>query len=493
MNRPNLNDAAAFRTWLESLPQDQTAGLRSHPNGCQRARFLKTQGASGGGDGGAAAVKTLATMFSGGGLADVGFRAAGYLPVGAVEWDETIAGVYADNHGAGHVLCQPVEETDYRQWEGIDHLHASPCCTSASVANQDGGETWQDVSAGLAVCRAIRECRPATFSLENVWQYRHFHAFARIIRALYDLRYTFGYSHVNAADVGVPQTRRRLILRAVRTGPLPPLEGTHGEGAGRSAQLCLMEERAARPWIGWYAAVEDLLPGLPVSRFAEWQLRRLPEELRSCLVSNAATEFSDGLRDAGEPALSVTQQQGGRLRAFLIDGVNGHAGGGAVHRLTTQPARTVQANAGHRPANVPRAWLVDDQYGSNNSAAERKLRTLAPDDPAFSVMATPKMRQRALLVHPTDQRSMPVARGDDPAFTVTTGGALCGANGSAGFKPRAWLEHGRVVQMTPRALARFQSVPDTYRLPSKNALACRVIGNAVPPLLAQRIAESFER
>jgi site-specific DNA-cytosine methylase len=57
--------------------------------------------------------------------------------------------------------------------------------------------------------------------------------------------------------------------------------------------------------------------------------------------------------------------------------------------------------------------------------------------------------------------------------------------------PRAWLEHGRVVQMTPRALARFQSAPDTYQLPQSNKLACRVIGNGVPSLLAQRVAESF--
>jgi DNA (cytosine-5)-methyltransferase 1 len=48
---------------------------------------------------------------------------------------------------------------------------------------------------------------------------------------------------------------------------------------------------------------------------------------------------------------------------------------------------------------------------------------------------------------------------------------------------------GRVVQMTPRALARFQTFPDWYELPEKKALACRVIGNAVPCLLYQKIVE----
>jgi site-specific DNA-cytosine methylase len=58
-------------------------------------------------------------------------------------------------------------------------------------------------------------------------------------------------------------------------------------------------------------------------------------------------------------------------------------------------------------------------------------------------------------------------------------------------KPRAWLSQGRVVRMTPRALARFQAFPDTYALPDGAALACRVIGNAVPPLLMQRIGDNW--
>jgi site-specific DNA-cytosine methylase len=58
--------------------------------------------------------------------------------------------------------------------------------------------------------------------------------------------------------------------------------------------------------------------------------------------------------------------------------------------------------------------------------------------------------------------------------------------------PRAWLSAGRVVRMTPRALARFQSIPDSYILPDNNKLACTVIGNGVCPLLYQRIIEQFQ-
>lgn len=41
--------------------------------------------------------------------------------------------------------------------------------------------------------------------------------------------------------------------------------------------------------------------------------------------------------------------------------------------------------------------------------------------------------------------------------------------------------------MIPRALARFQSVPDTYELPDKDSLACTVIGNGVPCRLMEAV------
>lgn len=56
---------------------------------------------------------------------------------------------------------------------------------------------------------------------------------------------------------------------------------------------------------------------------------------------------------------------------------------------------------------------------------------------------------------------------------------------------REWLTNGRIVQMTPRALARFQTFPDGYVLPSNKKLACYGIGNAVPPLLAKQVIESL--
>jgi len=45
--------------------------------------------------------------------------------------------------------------------------------------------------------------------------------------------------------------------------------------------------------------------------------------------------------------------------------------------------------------------------------------------------------------------------------------------------------------MTPRALARFQTFPDWYELPDTKSLACRIIGNAVPPLAMKKWVQAW--
>ena len=60
---------------------------------------------------------------------------------------------------------------------------------------------------------------------------------------------------------GVPQSRRRLILIAVKSGFIPSLPPKEKH-------------------IGWYEAIADLVHDLPDSNLADWQLKALPSEIR---------------------------------------------------------------------------------------------------------------------------------------------------------------------------------------------------------------------
>ena len=78
-----------------------------------------------------------------------------------------------------------------------------------------------------------------------------------------------------------------------------------------------------------------------------------------------------------------------------------------------------------------------------------------------------------------------VARGaDEPAFTIAS-------TYRAMSRTRVLYKDGRVLQVSPRGLARFQSFPDSYDLPGSANLAVEVVGNAVPPALSRALLSPF--
>lgn len=368
-------------------------------------------------------MKTFASLFTGGGLADIGAMQAGYTLLWGIELDPEIAAVA--NANLPHrdtVYAASVIGFDWASLERPDHLHISPPCQDFSVAKTSGKVSNPNNEIADACIEALWALEPSTVTLENVEGYRKAPGFQRIVDYLWGAGYWVNVDVLNAADFGVPQTRRRLFLRAVRGGfpqPLPqPVK-----------------------WRGWYEAIEDLISTLPETQFAAWQLERLPDEMK---------------------------------KSFLVPGGNSSS---FSTREGDEPSRTVEST--NRVGNIPRAYLV----------------------------------------HPTDQRTMPAVEASAPSFTQTThqGGntvkallvnsAFPGSNGKKHYtrdepsfttdttalrRMKASIPSGRVVRMTPRCLARFQSVPDWYALPEKAALACKIIGNGIPCLMMRKIISTLK-
>jgi len=374
---------------------------------------------------------TIATLLSGGEGVGVGARAVGLQHLWGIEIDDGVAQVARAN--GFNVLTADIFDVDPNTLERPDILHASPECQRASQAANNRGETAQDRAIARRIVQFIEMLQPRVFTLENVWPYRHFESFGYILDSLTGMGYFVHYANLNAADFGVPQTRRRLILRAVRGGLVP----------------CLP---VPRPWTGWYEAIADLIVSLPESEFAPWQLKRLPDALvGTVLVSQGIS------RD----------HKGGEYPMVTRNGGN--------------PAFTVTANT--NMVNM-RAYLVGGQYGQPLDGNDRPPQVRDGDAPSFTVTAKNKGDWRVFIVDGGNAgRTSTVRMGDEPMFTVD-------AMRLTKHPHRVWVE-GRVVQMTPRALARFQSFPDTYILPDNKGLACKVIGNAVPPLMYQRIIEGL--
>lgn len=368
-----------------------------------------------------------ATLFSGGGGVEALLKERIDF-VHAVEYDPKIAEVYRINHG-DHIQVAKVEDVDYGAWGTLDYLHASPVCKNASQAKTGGTEQDGDIQSALAVVRCLEATQPRIFTLENVWGYRNFAAFKLICQALERGGYMWHFEHINSADHGVPQTRRRLILRAVRDSLLP----------GWPAPL---------PWVGWYTAIEDLIPTLPDSQFAPWQLERLPAHL-------------------GETAMLWNMDQ--TMRELTL-------------RSADQPVPTVDTGMMRRPSSIPQAFLMR----SNNTKQEWGEGLPQSLAPAYTV--TSDSPPKAFIVDGNGNRlgsddggTSPFRHQEEPVYTLTASNMK--------HPSRAWLSQGRVVKMTPRALARFQSLPDSYILPDKAALACTIIGNMVPSLLMLNVVK----
>lgn len=332
-----------------------------------------------------------------------------------------------------------------------------------------------DLAVARQTVRFLEVLKPRFFTLENVMGYRHFEGFKLIARALPRLGYFMDWEFLNAADFGVPQTRKRLILRAVLGGLLPGLP-------------------APVEWVGWYEAVEDLLPGLPDSEFAPWQLRRGVQALldETVLLAQGSFDHSDdgnereaqeiGKRRADEPAFTVVGTSGEKgtfSRAFLVEGQY-HKRDNISVRGEAEPALTVTSMS-----QPPRAFLVGGQLNQPSGSAQ----VAEVGRPAFTVCASVQQDWRAFVVDGGNagkgDRPPTIRFEDEPMWTVD-------AMYPSKHPKVAFVRLGRVVRMDVRCLARFQSFLDGYVLPAgKMGLAGRVVGNAVPPLLYRRIMESF--
>jgi len=414
-------------------------------------------------------VNTFASLFTGFGGADIGAFDAGFTPIWGVEFDPAIAEV-AKLNGA-HVLVDDVRRVNYAALPAPDLLHASPVCKNASIAKRDGGEAAEDIETAEAVIRAVNALKPRAFTLENVRGYREFQSFKNILAALHADGYAVAVDVLNSADYGVPQTRERLFVIARHDGKRPHFPAhTHAPADEISP---LFDDR--QPYVGWLAAIADLVDDLPDTEFAPWQLERMPAHLRDSVYFGAGG-FDGGVVQSAKssPAFTVTANanQASQLRAFIVDGQPHFGSDNTSVRTCDEPSQTITATQTKRPL---RAFVVGGQDG----------QTRADNEPVNTISGNAD-RSRAFLAT-TEQviREWTVRDGDQPAMTVKAT-----AMHRPITSPKAGV-NGRIVKLSPRCLARFQSFPDTYILPEKPSLAVRGIGNAVPPLMYQRIAETL--
>jgi site-specific DNA-cytosine methylase len=143
-----------------------------------------------------------------------------------------------------------------------DIFHASPVCKNFSTAKTMRGADELDRRSAESVARAIEVATPPVVTIENVPAYAGTALFKHITDALEKKGYNWDIVFHDAADYGAPQSRKRMLLRAVREGELPPLPPKTGGS-------------------DWFGAVSDLLHDAPTGTIPPVERQRLNDMIAS--------------------------------------------------------------------------------------------------------------------------------------------------------------------------------------------------------------------
>lgn len=262
-------------------------------------------------------------LFAGPGGWDQGLKQNGRTDVVGIEWDEA-ACLTATK--AGHLRIRAdVENYPPERFAGYEGLIASPPCQDFSLAGRRAGRTgdkgrlidtvpeWvQSVMPEWVVCEQVPPCL-------LIWR-EH----ASLYR---ELGYSAWCGVLNAADYGVPQTRKRAILIASRVRVVTEPEPTHDK----------------TPVAGLFGKLE---PWVTMAQALGWGFDSEP----SCAVVAGGGETG-----GSEPFANAKYRA--RLQSFVASGVTGN---GLPKDPETDPADTITGSGNAY-------WMSKKSWMSKNS------------------------------------------------------------------------------------------------------------------------------
>lgn len=413
-------------------------------------------------------------IFCGAGGASLGLHRAGFGVVGYDYWRPAV-----DTHNANGITAHQHDLSDPSLDDRIapcDLLWASPPCQPFSAAGDGDGE--DDERDGFPwTLRIIGRLRPKVVIIENVKGLtfdKHADYFGSVLLALSGLGYEWDWKVLNAADYGVPQTRERCFIIARRDGgpivwPMP----THTEEAGLFTE----------PWVTMAQALG-------------WHDDRPLEPNADRGVGMRERHGDRPLVPTDRPAPVMTTRPDTRWRWVLQPGsfADGRGGNRRLYDLD-EPAPSVVL--GRDVAGWQ--WKLNTGRDWKPGGTREDAQTLPTDAPAPTVLGTSAAwwwtRTANLFVcddhveHVCDcpqcceVTPWPYTR---PATTI--------AGDTRVFQPGGHHQPGEqsenAIRLTIAELATLQGFPPDWQWCGTKTDQARQVGNAVPPVMAQALAEA---
>lgn len=160
----------------------------------------------------------VVSLFSGAGGLDLGFTMAGHEIIWANDLYSDAVETYRHNLG-NHIVCKDISLVDVKAVPDCDIIIGGFPCQGFSVANTKRHENDERNTLYKQLIRVIQAKKPKFFLAENVKGLTNLakgKVFEMILEDFTELGYVVKYKVLNAADYGVPQTRKRVIIIGVR-------------------------------------------------------------------------------------------------------------------------------------------------------------------------------------------------------------------------------------------------------------------------------------
>lgn len=173
-------------------------------------------------------------LFSGPGGLSLGMKAAGVEPIVSVEKNKDAVATYAAHTGGAEHFCSDIRKIPFDRYRSrVDLVYGGPPCQPFSTGGLRQG-TADARNMFPEFIRALEEAKPAAFLAENVpglATANRVQYLGELIHAFERVGYNVAWQVVSAADYGVPQKRRRLIIVGMKKGEFWFPKPTHGPQA----------------------------------------------------------------------------------------------------------------------------------------------------------------------------------------------------------------------------------------------------------------------
>lgn len=173
-------------------------------------------------------------LFSGPGGLSLGMKRAGIEPIACVEKNKDAVATYDAHTPCAEHFQTDIRSISFERFRGkADVIFGGPPCQPFSTGGLRRG-TADARNMFPEFMRVLKEVRPAAFLAENVpglATRKRVEYLAELLAEFEALGFNVSWHVVLAADYGVPQKRRRLIIVGMRKGTFWFPKPTHGPDA----------------------------------------------------------------------------------------------------------------------------------------------------------------------------------------------------------------------------------------------------------------------